>query len=147
MSEGIYRTVDDFIRRVHNGELIIEPQAGTITFSIMDNRGSEREKSLAAYLGQGMASYEVNRTNPSQKKQSAEECLACINLAYSHGVIQERRNVVQRLRECEQANKQLLKDNAILSARLQELEALRKRVLPLSNRKNNENDSDSRNGV
>lgn len=120
--------VDDFIKRVDNGDLIITPEAREIMLTIPAGKNpwgvSIKEKhSLAELLSCAIGNYQVikdsvrdvhsTRTNPllrqaldSRLIESSDELLCYIKRARIYGVIEDR-NLTNKLKECQEQNQRL----------------------------------------
>jgi len=109
--------VEDFIKRVHDGDLVISPKAAQMVMILPTGKKrllgltSKRKRNLADLLGWAMAAYQFRKdvdSLPSQL-QIAYEFLDMIERARAYGVIIEQ-NLTNKLKGCVEQNKRL-KDN------------------------------------
>jgi cell division protein FtsB len=110
VSETIQK-VENFIQRLHNGEIIITPEARNIRYGPIRQYGltpifQRITKSLADYLSSTIWEYE-QRKNDKQKNTLASHCLMWIDRAYAHGVVRESEALIDKLGKCEEQNTQL----------------------------------------
>lgn len=110
MSETIQK-VENFIQRLHNGEIIITPEARNIRYgpiyqSAITPLFQRITKSLADHLSSTIWGYE-QRKNDEQRNALASHCLMWIDRAYAHGVVRESEALIDKLGKCEEQNTQL----------------------------------------
>lgn len=106
--------VEDFIKRVHDGDLVISPKAAQMVMILPTGKKrllgltSKRKRNLADLLGWAMAAYQFRKdvdSLPSQL-QIAYELLDMIERARAYGVIIEK-NLTNKLKGCLEQNKRL----------------------------------------
>jgi transcriptional regulator with PAS, ATPase and Fis domain len=110
--------VEDFIKRIHDGDLVVTDEAKTLTLNlqvdkVMGIRSMKCLGTLADLLGKAMACYQFHRDDKSVfsviRTESAYDLLNLIERARAYNVIKEV-NVTNKLTECQEQN-QRLKDN------------------------------------
>lgn len=111
MSETIQK-IENFIQRLHNGEIIITPEARNIRYgpifqSEIIPRFSRITKSLADHLSSTIWEYEQRKNDKQSKLALASHCLLWIDRAYAHGVVRESEALIDKLGKCEEQNTQL----------------------------------------
>lgn len=89
--------LDDFIEKLHRRDIVLDKDADTIGLA----EGSE-ESTLALLLGKGIAHYQTSKSFSDQShSEAAIECLYLVELAYSHGVVNNGQNMAKRAEESE----------------------------------------------
>lgn len=139
---SVIAEVEDFIRRLHDGDYIISKEAHKIEFSKPRDGAvglvSRKEiGNLADRLAHAMSIYEVNKGKSSLRRTSAISCLMWINRAFSWGVIKEGKGLLTRLKKCQERNlqletdiQQITSDYISLQGRYMELNELFQRFSP-----------------
>lgn len=118
--------VEDFIKRIHDGDLVITYEAKTIMLHRTADKEGRQENSLALLLGNAMSAYQqlkdsslssVTKDDPiikvtirSRLKNVAQELLECIELAYTYGAIKEVK-LNDKIKEYQEQNEQLKNEN------------------------------------
>jgi hypothetical protein len=133
--DALLSQVEDFIKRIHNGDLIITPEAQKITLTIVVGKDSlgrpnKEQHSLADLLGSAMFMYQslksiaiprsMLKSNPmiqltvnSRREDVALDLQKYIELAYTHSVIKET-GLAGKFEKLQQENEQLKEQNSNL---------------------------------
>jgi len=139
-SSVVIAEVEDFIKRVHNGDLVITPKANKLFLTIPAGKNvlglpSKRKYTLADLLGWAMAAYQLHkdfsppssivheRWVDSKLKVTAYEFLDYIERARACGVIKEL-NITNKLKTCQEQNNQLKERIDKLESECQRLKKL-----------------------
>lgn len=128
MSETIQK-VESFIQRLHNGEIIITPEARNIRYgpifqSAIIPRFSRLTKSLADNLSSVIWEYEQRKNDQRIKLALASHCLLWIDRARAQGVVVESEALIDKLSKCEEQNTQLKENIDKLEKECQRLRQL-----------------------
>lgn len=118
---------EDFIKRIHDGDKVITPEAQKIVLTKAVGEGllrrSDEKHSLAELLGSAMSHYQstkelairavkyelwLRQKLTLMRFDAAEDLQKYIDLAYTHGVIKDQ-NLISKLEECQEENEQLKK--------------------------------------
>ena len=119
MSE-IIEKVETFIQRLHEMDYIIAPKASELVYETP----LLEKNTLAEFLATRLYDYEKNRENIDEiRLPCARACLVWINRAFAHGVVQEGQGLARKLKEYQEKNDQLQRDNEKLSSELLRLQA------------------------
>lgn len=111
--------VETFIRRLHDLEYIITPEAQEFIYT---DKKTKKEISLAHMLSRKISEYERNKDNEKMRSFYAESCYSWINRAFTYGVVRERESLARLLQECQDKNVQLANDFEISSFKLKQLQ-------------------------
>jgi hypothetical protein len=121
----LYDTVNDFIKRIHEKDLVITKEAATIQFSNPSATGvrsvlgiRKKTGNLADRLAWAMSAYEGLKENTQLCSKYAAECLMWINRAYAWDVIKEGKGLINKVKKAEEKIAVLEADNIDLSAKL-----------------------------
>ncbi len=112
-------SVDTFIRRLRDLDLVIDPQAQYLAYYHKKTR--QPTGYFSDLLANAITKYEANR-NPQIKGTLAEICLIWINRAFSCGLIKEGEGLITKLRECQEKNAHLERENKLIATAYKELQ-------------------------
>lgn len=110
--------VEDFVKKLHEGQYIIDPKANDIQLG--------DGESLSKALGDALQTWEINKsTSISPPPLLSTHAFTLITLAFTHGIVIDKNDARDKVREterlleqCESEKSRLETDNKALQKRL-----------------------------
>src|ERR687884_1015313 len=124
-----YRTIENFLRKLNQSdEYYIDPKANEIPY-----QGGSLAQKLVSALDVYQREKNTSATGIPQSDYIIQQTVALINAARIHGLVKDKRDLIQKLKatedrlgECEDRNAQLKNQNEELQRKLRESNQKRK---------------------
>lgn len=120
---AVIEKVENFINKVHShpSDIVLEG-AGDVGL-VFGDYPHEKHRTLAMVLAESMMEYERHR-NDDKKIETALDCLKWINEAYAYGVVRDREDIRNKLKDCVNRTTGLERELHQAHQRIAELEGL-----------------------
>jgi hypothetical protein len=99
MSENDVETVESFIQRLHDSEILIDEKAHDIWLTKYDMGQQPEKKNLSDVLALMIENYREHR-NDEFKNIFAKFCAQWLEKAYLYGVVKEGAGISRKLKDC-----------------------------------------------
>jgi len=123
----VINEVEEFIKRFHNGDSVVTPDAKNLIFTIPKESKlgitSTVQRNYADVLGWAIATYQFRKDTSSYHDQLliAYEVLDDIERGRTQGVIKDNIRLADRFKDCQDENKQLKETKIQLEAEILKL--------------------------
>lgn len=133
MTTNTLTLVETFIRRLHDGDIVVAPEASAVIY--IDSSVSPQQVPLSDALANSMSAYEAHKLDLEHLLYYAEVCLGWINKAIARGLIREGSGLFSKMRAYEEEygrlaleNKQLKEEKDKLAKENRRLKKLNKEL-------------------
>ena len=117
----ILKEVEDFIQHLRDGDYIIDSKSYRLKFSHAPLvEGGRKQSSLPELISDSITMYELMKSDPYRRFDSACQCLIWINKARAFNLIKEGEGLLNKFKECSEKNTKLEIENAKLREELAE---------------------------
>jgi len=110
----IIKQVEDFIRKLHDLDIIIDQRADKINYINKDKGNSIG--TLSNLLAVSIRNYELNKNNPETKLTCAKTVHDLMEKAYANGVVKLGEGLIRKYEECLRRREELEKELEELSS-------------------------------
>jgi len=122
---SVITEVENFIKRFHDGDSVVTPEAKKLVITFPSKKGilgleSKEQRYYADLLGWAIAAYQLHKdeANSEGRLMMAYQLLDYIERGRTHGVIKDNVKLIDKLKECQEENRELKETKIQLEAEI-----------------------------